>query len=350
MSDQKVDENITVEEIADSFIRSLEERGQEEVFSVWLGNKLRQEMPEMSQEAGEQMAVEIIDAVAAYDQTVEAVNAAEAAGQSKEEWLAGHLAGIYVDMSVEEAGEKLNRVENDLAKENVQLIRTLEDETIIVGDAEVIDAASVEWNEYNLKQKAYDIGQQVILNGMSIAANVLQAKVQDNDADLGGIVKDALKDGLEKKDEREVKAVVAGAIKVAAEKGIGDAVPEDTPIEVIGAMAGQMVDATNALWDMAKGECTALETTDRIGKAAVAAGGHYIRFVVEGKLARVPYVGPVLVDLAGGMLEHFESPQFAEDVYNTIKNMVAATWEGIKKSRTVQCVNKVVQKAKNLLS
>ncbi len=331
MGKRRSAEETSLKDILGSFMDSYTERDGNGEFSDWLEDKLRQEIPDLSKEAGEKLAGEIMEAVAAYDRTLDELHTAVEAGQSKEEWLAERLAEDYADMPVAEAGEKLLQIEENVAASNQQLMKEICEETTETEIAE--DGSPAEWNEYSVKNKAYEIGNQIAMTGIAVAANVVKARMQDEGtAAIGDAVKETLQDGLVK-DSSEVKAVVAGAVKVAAEKGLRSIVPEDTTVDVIGSVAGAAVESTEALMDMTDGKSTVRETVDKIGMAAVAAGGHLAGEAIKGQLSRVPYVGGILVDLAGGLLDHLNSRKFHQNIWNTICDAAVDTWEGVKQSR-----------------
>lgn len=107
-------------------------------------------------------------------------------------------------------------------------------------------------------------------------------------------------------------------------------------------MAGMAVDAAAALLDVVNGDITMMEALDRIGRAGVAVGCYAGRYALASYVLTVPYVGPILVDLLGGLFDHMESSQFRKNVYAVIHDMAVATWQGVKESETV----KALQQAK----
>ena len=336
-------EKTLLKDVLGGFISSYTERDRSMEFSYWLEDRLRQEIPDMSAETGRKLAGEIIDAVAAYDKTLNDLNMAVDAGQSKEEWFAGRMAETYAGMSLDTVGEKLQQLEDAVLTSNMQLMHEIGCTQTDGGNSD--DSGSIEWNKYSVKQKAYEIGEQVNLTGEAVVANVLKERVQDNEIiAIGDIVGEAFQNDM-KKDSGEVKAVVAGAVKAAVEKGLGDFVPKDTPIDVIGSIAGAAVEGAEALFDMAKGESTMLKTMDRIGRAVVVTGCQCAGSFVKGCLSKIPFAGPVIVDLASGLLEHVSGPKFAANVYNTVRDMAVATWEGMKRSR----VGKIITSVKNVI-
>ena len=341
MADHEVTEEKLLKSVLESFIGSYAERDKSMAFSSWLADRLQKEIPDMPNETSEKLAGEIIEAVGAYDRTLDELKTAVDVGQSKKEWFAESLAKTYADMSLDAAGEKLRQIENAFLALNAQLMQEIDNTQ--TDEASVAETDYVEWNEYSVKNKAYEIGDQVILSGMAIAANVMKDKMQNSEAvDIRAIVQETLQDGL-KKDSGEVKAMVAGAVKVAAEKGLRDILPEDTSIETVCDLAGAAVEGAEALFDAANGDCAPMEAMDRIGRAGVAAGCRFAGRVVEGELAKIPIIGPILVDLAGGLIDHMDSFEFAENVYKTAHDAAVATWKGIKESRIGRMVKGFVK-------
>ena len=300
-------------------------------FSEWLAEHLKQEMPEMSEEACKALCLEIIEGVEKYDGTLADLNESIESGQSKEEWLAGEWLAeppekSCDDMSVDEIGDVLQQIENELNKANAQLLPDIE-----VPEIESINE-TVEWNEYSIKKKVSDIGQQAVMAGLGAAAGVVKHNIDAKQpVDVGSVIEEALEIGA-KAIAGEVKVVVAGAIKTAAEKGLIDILPSDTPTEVICYMAGAAVECADAMFCAAAGKISMTEAMDKAARASVAAICRWGSVILKTKLTLVPVVGPVLVDFAGGLLEHMKSPKFSEDVYNVVRNTVKATWEGIKQT------------------
>ena len=317
-------------EIFESFINSYSERDKSVGFSNWLANRLQQEIPEMSDDLSENLSKEIIEAVAAYDQTLEELNKAVESGQSKEEWLAGSMAEDYADMSFDDMGSKLQRIDYDLNTSNTALMREIE--TVPDGAEMAVDTEIVDWNEYSVKKKVYDIGQQAVMLGIGAAAATIKRNVESSEnTDVGDVIGQALHDGIETA-KGEVKAVVAGVIKTAAEKKMADILPVDTSTDTICDLACVAVENADALLSVATGKNTMLEALDKMGRASVAAASRLGSNVLKGTLASIPVVGPVVVQFAGGLLDHIKSPKFTENVYPVVRDVARATWDGIKQT------------------
>jgi hypothetical protein len=324
----RLSEETKLKEILERFIGSYVERDQSVDFADWLAQRLRQEMPGLASDASEKLSGEIIEGVKAYDQALSDLNAAIESGQSKEEWLAERTVEACSDMFNDSAGNSLNQVYNDLDATNIALMEEIE------GTAEhsttIEDVETVEWNEYSVKNKALDIGKQAVMSGLGVAAEAIKRNIErGEDVDVNEVIGQALQGGL-KKAKGEVKAAVAGAIKAAAEKGLADLLPSDTPVETICDMAGATVESAEALLGAAMGEIPLTEALDKAGRANVAAGCRYAAGVLKGALVCIPYFGPIVAWLAEGLLEHMKSPKFVENVYTVVRNAAKATWEGMK--------------------
>jgi hypothetical protein len=309
--------------VLDGFVGSYMERDKTEDFSGWLSKRLQQEMPDMPGDAIEKLSGEIIDGVARYDETLAGVNAAFEDGESKEEWLAGYVADAYEDMPFDEAGEKLQRVYSDMVTSNAALMGE---------SAEMVTAESIEageWNEYSLKDKALNIGTQAVMTGLGVAANAIKLNMENGGAVNSEVIGLAFREGAEVA-TGEVKAVVAGAIKVAAENKLTDALPEDTPVGTICDIAGVAVEGAEAMFDVATGKSTVADALDRTGRASAAAVGRWCSDTLKGFVLTIPYVGPIVANLAEGLFEHMKTPRFAENVYTVVRDATVATWEGIK--------------------
>jgi hypothetical protein len=167
------------------------------------------------------------------------------------------------------------------------------------------------------------------MSGLCAAAETVKANMESGEiSDINDAVGQALRDGVEAA-SGEVKAVVAGAIKTAAAKGLTDILPSDTPVETICDMAGAAVESAYALFDAAAGKSTMAEALDKAGRAAVAAVCRWGAKILKGILVCIPIVGPLVAEFAGGLLDHM-APKFAENVYTVVRDAAVAAWEGIK--------------------
>lgn len=136
------------------------------------------------------------------------------------------------------------------------------------------------WDEYKLRDLSIGIGKQAGLAGMQGAAVGAGFKVVENLFETGHVdgeevVEAALKTGV----DYGVKSAAAGAMKVAAEKGIIDFFPKGTPAATYANVAFVAIEDAKILGKMANGELDlregvdALESTTISCAAGLAAGG-----------------------------------------------------------------------------
>ena len=323
------DKNSSLETILDGVLSSYaEQKGAGVAFPAWLANTLQEKLPELSAEEASSLAGEIMQGVASYNETLKDVNKAAETGCSKEDWLAERLTESYTDLPPDEAGDRLLQLENNLNAANAPLIHEIDETQPTALDPAIPDSAG--WNTLSLKARARRVATGVGLAGLGVMANAAKYRMENEEpVAMRDAIQKALQDGTPS-DSSEVKAAVAGAVKVAAMNGLEDRLPEDTPMDVICDMAGVAVEGAEALVDVAYGKASKTEAMDRVGRAAVAAGCRYCAAALKGAIIVASPFGPLVVKLLGGLFDHMESPQFFNDVYTTVRHTAIATWEGFK--------------------
>ena len=154
------------------------------------------------------------------------------------------------------------------------------------------------------------------------------------------IVQTALETGA----DAGVKSAAAGAIKVAAEKGMIGIIPPGTPVGTIANIACIAVENIKVIAKVTKGELTPLEGLDRMGCNTVAMT-HGLGWGVTGAavgsaaLGWVPIVGPIVGGLAGGTIGYLAGSKFGEAVYEgakkavgTAKNVAVKMYHAVKET------------------
>jgi hypothetical protein len=190
------------------------------------------------------------------------------------------------------------------------------------------------------------------MSGLGTAANIIRQNIEtdeETDDDIGEAIGEALQEGIETA-KGEVKAVVAGALKTAVENKVTDILPVDTPVEAITDIACVAVESASALADAAAGRSTITEALDKTGRASVAAacriGANALKLALKVKLSCIPVVGPLVVILAGGLVNKMKSSKFTEKAYTAVKDTAVAAWEGIKE--TGRTIGRFWNKVKNI--
>lgn len=128
----------------------------------------------------------------------------------------------------------------------------------------------------------------------------------------------------------EMKAVLATAMKIAAESKLAGAPAIDTPVEELCDTAGFAVEEAEAMQGLATGQTTVTEALDLAGRAGVAVACHTCTRVLQSAIAAVPVVGPILSVFSGVLFTHMRTPQFTESVYTAVRRTASSVWEGIR--------------------
>lgn len=331
----------TLNSVVSSFMETYAQRDKELDFSVWLENRIRQEIPELPEGSEQKLVQDIISAVSDYDKTLSELNEAMDAGTSKEEWFVEQMEKSCAGMEHSDAGQRLRQMDQELTRSDVQLMQEMDG--MLQYEPKEVNDAQIEWNQYSVKHKIHEIGQKACLAGLAVSANAIRS-YEESGGELA--IEDAVRAAFRGDmvaAPHEVKAVVAGAVKVVAERKMEDTFPFDTPIEDISDMAGVAVEGTEALFNAASGQISSMEAMDKIGRAGVVSACRIGRRVLQGRLVKIPIAGQMLVEIFGGLLEHMESPVFYENVYTVVHDAAVATWEGIKDfgKRTVQKIKNI---------
>lgn len=320
-------ENGKIRIILNGFIDDYAERDPNVEFSKWLSDKLQVEVQGADGEFTKNLADKIIEGILNGDKTSDELNQAVEDGKTKEKWFTDKMAEVCDGMDVQETGDVLSKMEYELSKV---------DENLLYGENENLaneynqNDAPVEWNKYSVKDMLNRIARKLAVFSLGNIAKALENRARgvEND-DVKDFEKNLFINCL-KNNNSEVKAMIAGALEVVAQNKLDDTLPSDTPVEVICDLAGGVVDAAVVVVDFVDGNVTKMEAVDRIGRGGIAALCRGICHCIEMKVATIPCVGPIYVDLLGGLFEHMKGPVFADNVYKVFHDAAIATWEGLK--------------------
>jgi hypothetical protein len=322
-------EHNTVKTILNNFIEDYAKRDTNVEFSEWLSGKLQEEIQSLDDNSGKKLVDKIIEEVLKSDKLRDELNQAVEDGKTKEKWFADKMAEAYAGMDVQEAGDVLSEFEHELSKADENLLYGKNDNS--VNDYNQNDAA-VEWNKYSVKDMLNRIARKSAVFGLGNVAKAMENKSRNvAKADVQEFEKKLITNCL-KNDNSEVKAMIAGALEVAAKNKLDDRLPHDTPIEVICALASGIAEAAAVVVDLIDGNITALEAVDKIGRAGIAAVCKCAGISLKMVVSAIPYVGSICVDLLGEVFEYMETPDFANDVYKVLRDAAIATWEGLKEN------------------
>lgn len=209
------------------------------------------------------------------------------------------------------------------------------------------------WGSYDAGTLAKVVGKGAILAGVQGAVLAtgfhLAAKMAaDEPIETEEVVQVALETGA----DAGVKAATAGAIKVAAEKGVLGILPKGTPMATIVNIACVAIENIKILAKIPTGELTPREALDQMGCNTVAMTyglGWGIAGAQVGMYALgwIPVVGPIVGGLAGGMIGYMAGSKFGQKVYEGVKTAAKTAKDTAK--RIWDTGKKMVKKAGNFL-
>lgn len=200
-----------------------------------------------------------------------------------------------------------------------------------------------DWNVYNTKELAVNLGKQagaagiqaaLLTAGIGLAGRVMSGE----EIDGGEVVETALTTGA----DAGVKAAAGGALTVASQQGILSIIPPGTPPGTIVKIACVGVEDVKILWKAAKGEITMSEALEQMGRTSTSMAAGLCcagagAAVGVAALGWIPIVGPIAGGLIGGMAGYTAGSKIGEKVYNgakkvagKVKETVSRAWEGAK--------------------
>ena len=104
----------------------------------WLEQLFARELPELTPEEAKQEAKTVVNSIADYDENLRSVNEAAKNGVSKEKWLADKLQESSVGLSVNEFGQSLEMIDNELMIQNDMLHEMLEGNVLLKNNPDVV--------------------------------------------------------------------------------------------------------------------------------------------------------------------------------------------------------------------
>lgn len=213
--------------------------------------------------------------------------------------------------------------------------------------------AELDWNSFDNRMLGKYVGRQAMLagvNGAILGAGFsLAAKlVSDEPIETEDVVVDALRTGA----DTSVKAATAGAITVAAKRGLLGAITPLTEAVPIANLACITVENVKTLGRAAAGELTAGEAVDQMAGNTVAmyyglGCASTGMLVGAAAMSWIPIAGPIIGGVAGGVIGYAAGSTFGQSIYKTAKTVTKTAAKAVKKA--AEGVRKVGRKLRSLL-
>lgn len=107
------------------FIKSYAKKAEDISDKDWLRGQFMQELPEITEEQADKLAVEAVESIKEYDENLKSINDSAKKGINKEQWLTDHIAKAASGVSVIQHGEYLVNIDRALSNANEQMRRTI---------------------------------------------------------------------------------------------------------------------------------------------------------------------------------------------------------------------------------
>ena len=209
-----------------------------------------------------------------------------------------------------------------------------------------------DWNSFETKQLALNIGKQAGIAGLGAAAittgfSLAEQVIKGEGIDADATVELAIKSGA----DAGVKAAAAGAIKVGAEKGILTIIPKGTPAGTIANIACVAIENVKIIGKVATGELTMSQGLEHMGRTTVSmvyglGWGAKGMAIGASALSWIPFVGPVVGGLVGGMIGYMAGSKFGTTVFNGLKKVTIGAGKALRSvgSKVVSGLKKIGKK------
>lgn len=206
--------------------------------------------------------------------------------------------------------------------------------------------ATMDWNSYNTRNLALQIGKEAGIAGVTAAAittgfDMVKKIVSREPMDVEETVEQALKTGT----DAGVKAATTGALKVAVEKEVISVLPKGTPAGILANVACVGIENIKILSKVATGDLMLSEAAEKMGRTTTSmVAGISCSSIGMGAgvaaLSWIPIAGPVIGGVVGGMVGYAAGSKFGEKVYNGAKKVG---------ERVKETAKRVVEGAKNFV-
>ena len=210
-------------QIEKAFLKSYAASQSQEVpLAQWLAQELHKQLPKKSANEVEAISNEIISALQTAEEMKASQQKAIAIGRSKESWFASKVMQATADMPIPKRAEYLQSLEEAIKSANEATYKVIAAENGSSNSASASTAgAQTEAAEKRQESNsALNIGKQACHAGVQTAAttagkDIAQKVINGEEIDGDEVAKKAVDAGV----GEAVKVAVAGATKVAEEKG-----------------------------------------------------------------------------------------------------------------------------------
>jgi len=324
----------TQKQFMESYLKHKDEMSIDE----WLKSEMIASLPEYNIEEVLKMSDEIITTLKLQEEKKFSLEKAINNGRSKESWFASEVEKEISYMNEQDGSKYLQELNEAVNLANESLYRTIHMQTEAVDQTSNIDVVVnqsdnckyLNLNEYKVKDIAHEIGKQagqsaimgaVVEAGFDIAQKVWNGeKIKDDE-----LIKTAIFSGT----DFEIKALNAGALKVAVEKDCISILPKGTPASTIANISHVASENVKVIDKIAKGELTIKDGLERMEHTTISS----ISGIVSNKSCRIGEkigktignvfgpIGRIVGGVIGGAVGYFAGSKVGECIVSEVRKL-----------------------------
>ena len=321
---------------------------------TWLTEQAEKYMPGVPVAEIMDMEQEILGSVDRFSANMNALNKACAEGSTKEEWLRDFLEENAGEQSMQDRGEYLQQVYENLAAGNEAASKLRENpETEIQLSEEMLDEAAppsgTEWNKYNMQELVDGISDEAIRAGMQGMTAPADAEALEGIRGMAGAIPPELANGsLTDNLDRGVKLAATAALTFLSRTRKIPILSKLFPISSLATLACWGIEGAKCIGKCAAGQMTTTQAVEHMKRASVVAAADFITSGLAPKLfCAIPVVGVPLSYAVPFLLPELANEEVQQKLYEgmtKISELAQATAQNIsEKAKVVIGIkNKVV--------
>ena len=321
-------------------------RPKEQSTGEWLTDKLSEHIGAGAAEIAENL----MGGINSFNENLRQIDEACKAGSTKEEWLQEKLDAMPAE-SEQAKGEYLSAANTALAIGNTAAQKILQYPNEIIELKEIkenIVGEKTEWNKLSIKAMTGNLVQQAVLSGIgggALSANSERVESGNGESMAENI--DLAEEPIDSEVDVGLKAVAAGALKVASDKGIIPFLTKKTPLAVISTVACWGMESVRTVGQIFRGQISVAKAVERMGRVSSAAIGELCTNGIAAKsIAAIPIIGPIVGVALGESITKAANNKITNIVYEGFKKVQPVITQVAE--TTYKAVNKMVEDVKKI--
>lgn len=327
---------------------------------TWLGTQLAKHLPGVPIGAAMEMGQAVNGSIGRFSANMSAIHAACEEGRTKEQWLRDYLESNAGEETLQERGEYLCQVQENLAKgnaiamdpaQNFEGMVNITEEAL--SDTAAPPPSGVEWNKYNMQELVENIGQQATLAGMNgMSLPVDPAMLQGMQGMANTLPPEMVAKTPSEALDGGIKMAASAALQFLAKTKKIPVLSKLFPIGSLATLACWGVEGAKCIGKCAIGNMSASAAMEHMKRASVVAMADFITSGLAPKLfCAIPVVGMPLGYALSCVLPNMANEQLQQKLYEgitVVADLATETVQGIADTAK-NAVNSIKNSVTNLL-